>query len=209
MSSITFPRALPNLSEIQSISVHKKNVIAITRSPFTGVQQVQEHQGQWFEIDFQLVTKSSPEMAKWDEWLTSMEGMNKTFLTGDPSCQIPRGSAQDAPGTPLVDGASQTGDTLAIKGMPNNALYLLEGDYIQLGATSTAKLYMVLTDLIADGSGTGTIDIWPNLRSSPADNAAVTVSSAVGVFRLKENTVSKPVQQGYFWTMNFTSMEAI
>ena len=208
--AISFPRELPNISEIQNTGTHSRNVIAASTSPFSLIRQVQEHQGQRWEIDFQLVVKDRANMAKWAAWLVSMEGINKTFLSGDPASQIPRGSAQDAPGTPLVDGASQTGDSLSIKGAPNSApAYLLEGDFIQLGTGSTSRMYMVLEDVSTDGSGDATITIWPNLRSSPADNAAVTVSNAKSVFSLGENVSTWDVQLGHLWVISFTAIEAL
>ena len=102
-------------------------------------------------------------------------------LLGDPIGATPRGSASSAPGTPVVNGASQTGDTLSIDGLPASATgYLKAGDYIQLGSGTGAQLYKVLDDVDSNASGEADLTIWPDLRSSPADDATVVVSNAKG-----------------------------
>jgi hypothetical protein len=35
--------------------------------------------------------------------------------------------------------------------------------------------------------GEANLEIWPRLRASPADNAAITVANTKGIWRLKEN----------------------
>ena len=89
---------------------------------------------------------------------------------------------------PFVNGAGQTGSELIIDGAsPNEDAYLKAGDYIQLGAASSARLHKVLADVATGDDGNATIDIWPALRTSPADNASVIIENAVGRFRLSEN----------------------
>jgi hypothetical protein len=81
---------------------------------------------------------------------------------------------------------------------------LLAGDYIQLGADSTARLHQVLED--QDGSGT--IQIWPNLRSDYTD-ASVTFNNSKGVFRLKESVTSWSINNASFYGISFEAVEAI
>jgi len=71
-------------------------------------------------------------------------------------------------GTVLVDGGSQTGGTLDVDGL---------GATPQIGDTFTIagveKVYTI-TSAVTVSSGSATIDITPNLASSPADDAAIT-----------------------------------
>lgn len=71
-------------------------------------------------------------------------------------------------GTVLVDGGSQTGGTLDVDGLDATP---------QVGDTFTIagveKVYTI-TSTVTVSSGSATIDIAPNLASSPSDNAAIT-----------------------------------
>lgn len=111
---------------------------------------------------------------------------------------------------PFVNGASQTGNTLVIDGCsPNITGFLLPGDYIQLGSAATTQLYKVLTQVNTDASGGATLDIWPDLRSSPADNASVVVAGTKGRFRLSGNTQPWQINEISSYGITFDCVEAI
>lgn len=111
---------------------------------------------------------------------------------------------------PFVNGGSQTGDTLVIDGCsPNVTGFLLPGDYIQIGSASATQLYKVLTQVNTDGSGGATLDIWPDLRSSPADNAAIVVANTKGRFRLRENVQQWQINEISSYGITFDCVEAI
>jgi hypothetical protein len=111
---------------------------------------------------------------------------------------------------PFVNGAGQTGDTLVIDGCsPNVTGFLLPGDYIQIGSATTTQLYKVLTQVDTDGSGGATLDIWPDLRSSPADNAVVVVANTKGRFRLRENVQQWQINEISSYGITFDCVEAI
>lgn len=79
------------------------------------------------------------------------------------------------PGTILVNGGSQTGTSLAIDGFTNAVGYVRKGTTLTIsGVTGT---YTVTTQAAINGNA-ATITITPALASSPADNAAVTLSHA-------------------------------
>lgn len=107
-------------------------------------------------------------------------------------------------GTPLVNGASQTGSSLVTDGWTASAAILKKGDIITLDSvngvnpqsrqsTFTARQFVVTADVSADGSGNATIPVYPSIAASgafktvdalPADNAAITVlgtASASGI----------------------------
>lgn len=99
-------------------------------------------------------------------------------------------------GTPLVNGASQTGTSLATKGWTASAASRLkQGDIFTIAGVnavnpqtrqSTGQLaqFVVTADFSSDGSGNGAVSIYPAITtsgafqtvdSSPADGAAITV----------------------------------
>ncbi len=185
--AITYPLALPSV-RFATHNWRHRDVTADMPSPFTGQTQVVSWPGQWRECTLTLVAMTRAQAQAWDAWLLSLAGHVGTFLLGVPGRSAPLGSASSAPGTPLVRGAAQSGGTLVIDGAPNGApTYLKAGDVIQLGSGLTAQLYTVLEDAASNGSGIVTLLLWPNLRSPPADNAAVVVSSAKGLFHRMSN----------------------
>jgi len=193
--TITFPRSIPSEMVIEKASLEVVSVVGVSTSPFTGYQQVQEHQGQWWEGSVMVSPSERAEAAAISAWLTSLRGRSKTFLFGDPLAATPRGTASSSPGTPVVAGASQTGNLLNGSGAPfNQTGYLKAGDYIQLGSGSSSLLHMVLEDADTTAAGLFTLTLWPDLRGSPADTAAIVVSDAKGVFRLRDNRQSWDIQ---------------
>jgi hypothetical protein len=99
-------------------------------------------------------------------------------------------------GTPLVNGATQSGDSLITDGWTAAAaLRLRKGDVIQIGGVNQANPmnrqsvgelqdFVVRADVYSDGSGNATIPIWPpiiasgqwqTVDSQPADNAPITI----------------------------------
>jgi hypothetical protein len=179
-------------------------------SPFTFSRQVYDYGGRRWEADITLPPMKRADAEQWVAWLVSLKGQYGTFLLGDPASTTPRGLAATFPGTPLVNGASQTGDTLVIDGASNSKTgWLLAGDYIQLGSGTSSRLYKVLEDVNTDASGNATLTIWPELRSSPSDNAAVTVSNAVGAFHLASNEVNWSVNEASIYGITFGAVEAL
>src|SRR5262249_11110825 len=107
-----------------------------------------------------------------------------------PKDLIPNYAIRGAGGALLVAGAGQSGQSLAIDGGAHATLVLKAGDYIGLGSGSTSRFYIVLKDATTDGSGAVTLDLWPRLRETPADNAALVLTDPKGVFRMIDNTPS-------------------
>lgn len=108
---------------------------------------------------------------------------------------------------PFVAGASQTGASLDVDGAsPDEAGYLLEGDYIQLGTGASARLYMVTDDVDTDGSGAATINVWPAITVAPADNAGVIVANTVGAFRLASNVSTWSADEAAVYGISFSGV---
>lgn len=208
--AITYPLAFPTHTGVATVNLVARNTIGTSISPFTYAQQVHKHQGQRFEADIVLPPMKREDAEQWIAFFMKLYGQYGTFLLGDPNAATPRGTASSDAGTPLVNGASQTGGTLSIDGAPASQTgYLKAGDYIQLGTASTARLYKVLDDADSNASGEVDLTIWPDLRSSPSDNDAVVVSNAQGVFRLTTPTADWQVSTSGFYSLAFGAAEAL
>jgi hypothetical protein len=208
--AITYPLSTPTNKTIASITLVARNVIGVSTSPFNFKQQVYQYSGQRWEADITLPRMNREDAEQWVSFLMSLYGQKGTFLLGDPLGGTARGSASTAAGTPVVNGASQTGGTLNIDGLPASATgYLKAGDYIQLGSAATSQLYKVLADANSNSSGEASLDIYPNLRSSPADGATVVVSNAKGLFRLASNETSWNINNLAFYGITFGAVESL
>lgn len=189
--AISFPITLPSTPTVQSVRLTPVSVVARSRSPFTLERQTQVHQGQIWLAELAWATMSRAEAEPLVAALVSLNGPEGSFLIGDPAGSTPRGSASSAPGTPVVRGASQTGQDINFDGAPSGATgYLLAGDWVSLGSGASMRLHKVLEDANATGgspAGRFTLSLWPKVVNAPADNAALTVSGAQGVFELIEN----------------------
>lgn len=203
---MTYPLALPSNRQISNCRINAVDIVGTSTSPFTGVQQVYAYTGQFWELDITLRPMSRDEAELWITFFMKLRGAYGTFLMGDPNGATARGVAT---GSPLVKGASQTGSTLLTDGWTSGVTNILRaGDYIQLGSAGTSRLYKVLDDVTSDGSGNATLNIWPNLRSSPSDNAAITVSNCKSVFRLSTPN-SWDIREAQIYGINFGARESL
>jgi hypothetical protein len=109
-----------------------------------------------------------------------------------------------AGGTPVVNGAGQTGSSIITSGWPNSAAILNQGDVISFAgvnsvnaqnrqANSALAQWVVTANVVSSGGGAATIPIagpsgnglitagpFMNASASPANNAAITVQGASG-----------------------------
>lgn len=208
--AIAYPLNTPTNIGIANIAFSAENAVAISQSPFTYAQQIVSHPGQRWGASISLPPMKRQDAEYWVAFLLSLKGQVGTFLLGDPNCVVPQGASATTPGTPVIAGANQTGSVLNIGGLPSAvANYFLPGDYIQLGATSSATLHKVLTATNSSGSGTAALDIWPSIRIAPTDASAVVIQSAKGRFRLKENNTQWQINDISSYGITFDCVEAI
>jgi hypothetical protein len=109
-----------------------------------------------------------------------LNGIEGTFLMGDPLHSTPRGSWL---GAPQVNGANQVGRSLVVDGFSITATGK-QGDYFQLGTGENSRLYKLVKSFTANGLGQATLEFWPTLRLSPSDNQSLITSDAKGIFNM-------------------------
>jgi len=204
---ISFPLSLPTTAGIMRVRLVANDVVGVSQSPFTAVQQVYRYSGQFWEADITLPPMKRADAEYWISFLLKLNGPFGTFLMGDPNGATARGAAT---GTPLVNGAGQTGNELVTDGWTTSTTGILKaGDYIQLGTGATSRLYKVLDDVNSDGSGNATLTLWPDLRSAPADNAAITVSNTKTNFRLTSAQTGWDINEATIYGLTFGAREAL
>lgn len=204
--TISYPISLPAAFAYSKITIRAANTVGESVSPFSAEQQLYVHQGQWWEADVKLPVMKLSDAEDVLGAFLSLRGKEGSFLL--PAVNTtPRGAGG---GTPVVDGASQTGHTLAIRGGPlSTSNWLKAGDWIQLGSGSSTRLHKVLVNASTDGTGKTTLDIWPRHRSSPADGASVTISACKGLFQLSSNVTEYSVEAAMRYGFAFGCRERL
>jgi hypothetical protein len=182
MSLTSYPIAIPATPGTASITIRKQSVVAVATSPFSLSSQSQTWAGQIWYADISLPRMARANGETWAAALSSLNGKEGSLLIGDTANKTPRGIGT---GTPLVNGGGQSGYTLNTKGWTASKTGIMKaGDWLQLGAGATARLYKVIFDANSDAGGLASLTVWPQLRSSPADSAAITIAPAQGKFML-------------------------
>jgi len=157
LSLPTFSRTAPSF---QTFSL-MPNTASFT-SPLNGTVQTSELPGARWVSTFGWNGLTDLDVRILKAWLNKLSGRAGRFYLTDYTHKIPSGTAQ---GSPVVNGASQTGRTLITSGWtPNQTALLLPGDYFSVGS----QLCVITETASADGSGNTTLTFEPPLRSSPA-----------------------------------------
>lgn len=178
MTTLTWPTSLPRPSGL-TFSLRPNS--QAFQSPLTKSTQTMEMPGaRWVAV----VTWSElikPEIRALRAFLAKLRGRAGRVYLWDMSLETPDGIAT---GTPLVMGAAQVGSSLVTDGWTNSVTgILLTGDYIGVNG----ELKTLVSDADSDAGGQATLVFEPPLRTSPADNAAITLIKPTCTFRLLDD----------------------
>lgn len=202
MTVYSFPSIVPNESEWELVSSTK-----VHRSPFNGSMQTIEMPGAYWAVSLTFRHLTDSQYRTLMAFLARLRGRAGRFYLHDHAHATPAGTAT---GTPLVNGASQTGNTLVTDGWTAGVTgILLAGDLIGYNA----QLNMVAADVNSDGSGNASIPLVMPLRTSPANNDPITVSSPTAVFMLDQDSIAAHnapgnAATGAFSSISFRAVEA-
>lgn len=208
MTAISYPISIPTNKKVGPVTFRPRSIVGNSPSQFTGASQSQKHQGQWWEFDASLPPMLRADAEEWISFFLSLNGSYGRFLFGDPTGETARGIAT---GTPLVDGSSQTGDQLNIKGFtPNVTGILKKGDYFSIGSGLNTRLHKIIeNDLNSDSNGDVTARIWPDIRISPTDGDALDFTAPKGVFKLASNEMPFNLKAPSLYRVSFSGIEAL
>ena len=111
-------------------------------------------------------------------------------------------------GTPLINGASQTGAAIVTDGWAPSAMIFDVGDFFSYDTTAGRTMHMVVEYTEADSTGAATLNVEPPIRTSPANNAALDITTPTCIMRLKDDSVGGlAVAPGYFGRANVSLIE--
>jgi hypothetical protein len=178
-----------------------QTAVAVTQSPFSFAQQVQKHPGQRRSVKVKLAGMDATTAREWIGFFLNLNGPERTFFLSDTVGQ----NETKWRGTPQVDGAGQTGKSLNYSDGATSSLMISAGEWVSIGN----RLHQATEDATSDGSGDGTLKLWPELASAPNDDSPIEVTAPKGTFRLTEIP-------SYSWSVNrlmqgvsFTATEVV
>lgn len=173
-----------------------------TVSPFSFEAQVQNWGGEAWSYEIEFWSQTGDDGRALSAFFTALKGRSGSFILKDPSA-----FNTASVGTPLVNGALQTGESIVTDGWTPSITVLKAGYFIQLGTDATTRLHMVTADAVSDGAGNATLSIWPALRESPADDAAIVIDEPGVVLRLDAiPSHSIAPNESYSFTMTATEV---
>ncbi len=193
MPTLNFPAIVPT----RSTWGLRANTDMFT-SPFTGTVQTIARPGARWVATLEFTGLSKARAAILDAFLASLDGQAGRFFL----------QPHHRPGTTalgVVNGAGQTGKTLAVSGYGAGIKIFSAGDFIEAGG----ELKMLTADATTNGSGQTTLQITPAWRSSPTNGGAVIGTNPTTTMMLASNDYSVTRLPGDLYeTIAFDCMEA-
>jgi len=126
--------------------------------------------GSRFSLEFQL-----PKMRSEPDGRTWASALVQAKLAGAIVPFLQDGFVPGSPGSPVVNGAGQSGTSLAIRGAQPNYRFR-DGQFWSLVHGGRRYLHMTVGSPAVASDGTATITFVPMLRVSPSDGAAIEVA---------------------------------
>ena len=205
MSTITFP-SMGFVSSQWGIQYNTQTFV----SPLNGATQVRYLPGAKWKADYttRVYEHNTDKCQEIIAFLSQLQGRFNDFAAYDPDYTGPRGSFDSGTSTPLVNGSSQTGNSLAVDGLATSQTAILKpGDYF----TVNSELHRINASIDSDASGTATLTFDPPLKDSPSDNATVDVpDTATILMRLDSDSQSIfSTEQKKLVQFNFSATERL
>ena len=133
--------------------------------------------GQKFKFSATYPPMSRSDFAPVLAFIMKQRSQKETFQISLPDLKNAKGNVS---GSVLVKNAHSAGDTtITVDAMTGT---LKAGDFVKFAGDT--KVYMVVSDVTADGSNEATLTIEPPLRSAISDNASVTYDGVEFTVRL-------------------------
>ena len=202
----SYPLTLPTTTGIKTQNFSLSRSVAMSISPFTGQQQVYQHPAELWGAAVALPPMLKAKAAIWIAFLLSLRGQRGTFKLGDQDRKTIQGATT---GTVLVNGAAQTGNSIALEGLGatvTNAF--LAGDYIQINS----YLYMVTENATSNGAGEADVKIEPALRTGIEpinDDTTVIYTNTTTLMRLDSNETGWDTDEVSKYGISFACSEAL
>lgn len=190
--AISYPLTFPS-GVVSSVSWIPKSVVGVSQSIFSGQSQAHAHSGSWWECSIEFVGGDAAKYDAISAFLLALNGREGTFNFGPIMRATTRGTA--AGSWTVGSGAAINTTTLPITG--GTGAFVV-GDWIQVG-TQLFRIVQI---------NTGSVDVFPKLRTAFASSTAITYANAKGAFRLMEAPVFEENRTRRLSPLTINAMEA-
>tara|TARA_Y100000004_G_scaffold195630_1_gene263188 strand:+ start:4826 stop:5440 length:615 start_codon:yes stop_codon:yes gene_type:complete len=202
--TVSYPLTMPTTPAFVSQQWSTIRGTGISESPFTGGQQTVEFAYAKWKAVLTLPPMRRPQASAWTAFFAKLHGRRGTFLLGDQDAKVPqinKITAGTITGSVTLSANADIGDTvLNISG----TTAFKAGDYIQLGSSSSARLYIV----VEDQGGGSTIQVEPKLKTAAQTGATITYDSPKGLFRMDSNELMWDTNAVSVYGISFSCTEA-
>lgn len=195
MATITFP----STPKAQSMAWRFVMPSQTNVSEWTGKRQTIASGRGWWECQITLPPiVGSSNINSWRSFIAQARGRTNDFqVPVDPTAQ------SSASATPLVNGAGQTGRTLATDGWPVSSTVLQAGQFV----TINNQLLQLTANVTSNGSGVATLTFEPPIRTAPSDNAPIEFKNPYALMYMVEEPVLS-VEAGYVYSLSLNLRES-
>ncbi len=193
--------AIPTTVGFSSVEFGLENNNQVFESPLSNSIQVSELTGARWYATFNLPPMKKENALEYIGFLQRLQGRVHSFSGYDANHRSPSGTYGGS--TLLVNGASQTGTSLVTDGAQASTTVLKAGDFFSVNS----ELKMVTADATSDGSGNLTINFVPSLRSSPSDNASLTLVNPVCTMKLTGDSTTYSINTAGIYGISFSGIE--
>ncbi len=167
------------LTLVQALERRLVTATAVSTSPFTGTEEVQDWGGEWWDYTIEMARMTGRDGRRLSAFLTALGGPRGRFLFRDPTIRQPGSTL-----TPHVAGGFQTGGMLVTAGWPPFSTPLLAGDFFSIGIGAQTRLHQLTEDVGTDEAGIATLTFVPRLRTAPVDGTPLDVAAPAVLLRL-------------------------
>lgn len=163
MSVLTLPTD-PAPAKMGIAMVSAKNTLT---PAIGGAEQELLRKGTRYALTFFMPVMTYVQSMEWDDLMA--EGDTVLMRVFQPGLVIP------TPGTPLVKGAGQAGNSLVIDGLPDGYV-IRKGQFLSVVSAGQHFLYRAKAAATANGFGEATVLLRTMLRRPPNDNDVVEIA---------------------------------
>mgnify|MGYP001819991860 FL=1 len=161
------------------------------RSPTTGAIQTVDRGGEHLVLTLTYNSLKTADRALLIGFIAKMNGMQHRVTL--PFHAVDNQGAFG--GTPIVNGASQTGNTLTVSGGSLSTTgWIKAGDVFSVNG----EMKIATLDANTDGAGAITLTFSPRLRASPPNSDPIETTAPSGLFMLADSTQSWNYRPGDF-----------
>ena len=177
-----------------------RRTVAKSESPFTGATQMQVYdKAQWYAT-LSLPPMKRSQAVEWQAFFMLLVGVSNTFLLGDPDAKVINGNAVScAVAVNAAAGVTEVNFTIGAGKTLN------KGSYIQFGAASASRLYMV----VDNNTSNGLVTIQPKLKDAITTATPALISNPQGIFRMESNDLSWSTNEVSNYGITFSVVEAL